>query len=120
MKRITAAKRIKAHLRDYRNALRINNDTSLKNYRARDTDTCPLCRACKYIVVEGRGGRQKLPNCDRCLLWPGERKVESIVTDTPCEDFMIRIDELKTVCGKLFWIDKLEAELDRWASEEKS
>ena len=98
MKRITAAKRIKTHLRDYRERLGGDSATKLSG-----CVRCPLC-------VVGRPKGHGL--CGSCLRWPGR--------DTDCFDFMDHVNRLETVKSKLRWIDKLEAELDRWASEEKS
>ncbi len=98
MKRITAAKRIKAHLRDYRKEIDKDKAAQLSSY---SVHACPLCFASK---CEGR------INCDDCLRWPGRR-------DNNCFGFKDQVNDLKTVPAKLRWIDKLEAELDRWASE---
>ena len=103
MKRITAAKRIKAHLRDYRKRLQKDASFSL-DYYATDTSTCPLCRAVEDC-------------CDNCVPWPSGGGVARLVG---CFDFTCQVDSIKTVKGKLNLIDKLETELDRWASEEKS
>ncbi len=101
MKRITAAKRIKAHLRDYRKQVERDKTVQLSSY---SVCACPLCLASR---------RKGTPACGDCLRWPGR------VRDN-CFVFMNQVNGLKTVRGKLNWIDKLEAELDRWASEEKS
>ncbi len=103
MKRITAAKRIKAHLGDYRERLQKDASFSL-GYYATDTGSCPLCCA----VVDC---------CDNCVLWPSRARAAPLAG---CSDFVNQVDSLKTAKAKFGWIDKLEAELDRWASEEKS
>ncbi len=101
MKRITAAKRIKAHLRNY--SEQIEEDRAAQLFSYYPIEKCPLC-----VVTRGEG----YAGCGGCLQWPGRL--------IGCFGFMAHINSLKTVRGKLNLIDKLEAELDRWASEEKS
>ncbi len=106
MKRTTAAKHIKTHLNDYRKRLGENKRAYLRVYIARtsDIDICPLC-----VVDREACEKAKTPCCKFCLRWPGGRR---------CGFFREKVNNLKTVRAKLRLIDKLEAELDRWAAEE--
>ena len=97
MNRSTAAKRIKTHLRDYRERLVAGEPVLLDSYS--DYHACPLC-----VVVR----KSKQPACDGCLSWPTHRS-------GGCCGFIRHIDSLKTVRGKLALLDELEAELARWA-----
>ena len=101
MKRITAASKIKGYLGHYRERVEKDKAVLLLSYSVR---ACPLC-----IASKAKGS----VSCGDCLRWPGQR-------GDNCFGFMSHVNCLKTVRGKLNWIDKLEAEIDRWASEEKS
>ena len=103
MKRITAAKRIKTHLKDYRERLGNNEYAELHRYHRRTGDPCPLCAACPW---DGRSGDPG--NCEVCLQWPD---------DGICDDFIKQINEEDDIDDKLFQLDELETELDRWVEE---
>ncbi len=104
MKRTTAAKHIKTHLNDYRKRLGENRGAWLHAFHWRSNDVCPLC-----IVDREACEKAKALSCKFCLRWPGGRR---------CGFFKKTVNSFKTVRAKLRWIDKLEAELDRWAAEE--
>lgn len=95
MKRPTARKRILTHLNDYRKRLAKDGEARLGTYYSRTGQLCPLCTVCGH-------------SCDDCLRWPG---------GDGCFAFKRRVYESKAVRTKLRWIDKLEKELERWATE---
>ena len=101
MKRTTAVKRTKTHLKDYRKRLEKDRYAWLENYVNRTGTYCPLCAA-----VRG--------HCSKCIRWPKITPRSAF----PCNIFRCCINGFKTVRVKLRWIDKFEAELDRWAAEE--
>ncbi len=111
MKRITAAKRIKAHLRDYRKRLNRGRLAKLAPYKERDDKPCPLCRACGETDFS-------TADCYECLGWPA-LPVQGDSYDPSCINF-IRAVNSGPFASVIPLLDKLEAELDRWASEEKS
>ena len=105
MKRSTAVKRIKKKIANYRKNLHFSSGTMADSYVAWDWRDCALCRTCAPKgAIE-----QRRRHCKKCLDWP---------SSGGCGTFIQRIDGLKTTKGKLALIDKLEAELDRWAAEE--
>ena len=98
MKRTTAAKRIKAHLNDYRERLKKCDMAELRDYFLQ------ICAASLY--PDGDGG-----NCVVCLDWLG-------TSEDICDDFVEEVNTQTQIEDKLALIDNLEAELDRWAAEE--
>lgn len=99
MKRSTAAKRTKAHLRRYLIDLLDNEKALLLPH-----SDGGLCKC--LPTVRNRSA------CNHyCLNWP---------IGGFCYDFRLHVNNLKTFGGKLFWIKRLEKELDRWAEEEKT
>lgn len=106
MKRITAAKRIKTHLADYRKRLAVDSEASLNEYSSSHPQRCPLCAAC--------GAREDAQHdCDQCLTWPTTGALDK----DNCFTFMGEVNLLVVEENKLALIDKLEVELARWAAE---
>ncbi len=110
VKRTIATKRIKTHLNDYRKRLGKDRDARLHGYATRTGVECPLCRV--SYTEQAHLDKHTIclaDPCGPCLRWPGR---------WGCSNFIDKVNEAKTVHAKLRWIDKLEAELDRWAAEE--
>lgn len=112
MKRITAAKHIKTHLREYLRRLDVGRLAQLDTYISRTGEPCPLCRACGGSDVSD-------PDCNRCLDWV----VLPVPVDSrdyySCNNFMWWVNN-GPFTSLLSLIAALETELDRWAAEEDS